>query len=116
MFSSSPGSYNVCAKIYPDSTRNIPVELGKDFTAICKLSEDSRYSADDITWFFGNVTLPRESYKKLNKSVVAVTVNVSRDMNNPLKCKATKQEWSFEEPCIYGIFLDKGCKYFFLFS
>lgn len=107
-FGCAYGSYNVCAKIYPDSTRNIPVELGKDFTAICKLSEDSRYSADDITWFFGNVTLPRESYKKLNKSVVAVTVNVSRDMNNPLKCKATKQEWSFEEPCIYGIFLDKG--------
>lgn len=92
------------------------MELGKEFTAVCKLHEDSVYDADDITWFSRNVTLPRESYKKLNKSALAVTLNISNDLNNPLKCKATKQTFSYEEPCTYGIYLDKGCKYFFLFS
>lgn len=105
-----------CAKISPDSIANIPVELGKKFTATCVLDKDSVYSADDITWAFASVPLPRETYTKINQSAVAVTVTIRSDMNDPLTCAAAKQTGSYEKRCIYGIFLDKGCKYFFLFS
>lgn len=116
IFSSPSSGFLSCAKIYPDSIKSISVELGKKFTAVCTLDKDSVYSADDITWFFANVSLPRESYTKVNQSAVALTVNISSDMSNPLKCKATKQTFSYEEPCTYGIYLEKGCKYFFPFS
>ncbi|XP_046717209.1 interleukin-6 receptor subunit beta-like [Silurus meridionalis] len=108
LFSCTVGSCDSCAKILPDSTGHIVVELEKPFTAVCNLCNESVYTADDVTWFFGTVALPRESYTKLNKSAVSVTVNVSSDMNNPLVCKASKQDISYEEKCIYGIYLDKG--------
>lgn len=115
LLSLSPGFFNNCAKIIPDSSEIIPVELGKEFTAVCTLSENSIYSADDITWSIGNVTLPRQSYRNINKSST-VSLTISSDMNNPLLCKANKQDLSYEEQCMYGIYLDKGCKYLFLFS
>lgn len=111
-----PGFSSKCARIEPDSVAKIPVELGKNFTAVCILDEDSTFSAEDISWFFSNFTIPRESYTRINKSAVSVTVTISSYMGDPLICKATKLTWSYEEPCSYGIFLDKGCKYFFLFS
>lgn len=114
LLSRSSGFFNSCAKIIPDSARYIPVELGKEFTAVCTLSEASVYSADDIKWFMGNVALPRQSYTNLNKSS-NLTLILTSDMKNPLKCNASKQEPSYEVPCEYGIFLDKGCKYFFFF-
>lgn len=89
------------------------MELEKEFKAVCTLREDSAYTADDITWFSGNVTLPKESYTKLNKSALEVTLKISNDISNPLMCKATKQAFSYEEPCTYGIYLDKGCKFLF---
>ncbi|MCI4388367.1 hypothetical protein PGIGA_G00084920 [Pangasianodon gigas] len=107
-FGCAVGFYNSCAKIYPDSRERVAVELGKEFTAVCNLREDSIYNADDIKWFLGNVALPQESYTKLNKSAIAVTVNISSDMNDPLICKAAKQIFSYEDPCLYGIFLDIG--------
>uniref|UniRef100_A0A3B1JQZ1 Interleukin 6 cytokine family signal transduce n=1 Tax=Astyanax mexicanus TaxID=7994 RepID=A0A3B1JQZ1_ASTMX len=95
-------------KIYPDSTEKIPVELGKEFTATCVLNKGSKYSADDIEWLFGDVPVPREFYKKINQSAVAVTVNISADIKSPLKCKASKQSLSYEQPCMYGIYLLMG--------
>lgn len=101
------GFFNSCAKIIPDSSTLIPVELGTIFTAVCTLSKDTIYSADDITWFIGNVTLPQQSYTNQNK-MSNVTLTIRSDMNNPLKCTASKQDFSYEEPCMYGIYLDKG--------
>ncbi|XP_058268553.1 interleukin-6 receptor subunit beta [Hemibagrus wyckioides] len=106
-FGCASGFFNSCAKIIPDSARYIPVELGKEFTAVCTLSEASVYSADDIKWFMGNIALPRQSYTNLNKSS-NLTLILTSDMKNPLKCNASKQEPSYEVPCEYGIFLDKG--------
>lgn len=110
-----PGFINKCARIDPDSITKIPVELGKKFTAVCILEENSTFSAEDISWHFANFTVPRESYTRINQSAVAVTVTVSSYMRDPLMCKATKLALSYEDPCTYGIYLDKGCKYFFLF-
>ncbi|KAK1800531.1 hypothetical protein P4O66_005750 [Electrophorus voltai] len=104
----SSGYIDNCAKIQPDSAQTIPVELDKEFTATCILHPNSKYSADNIEWLFGNITVPHELYKKVNNSAVAVTVKVSSDMKNPLICKAHKKSPSYEEPCNYGIFLDKG--------
>ncbi|XP_026996793.2 interleukin-6 receptor subunit beta-like [Tachysurus fulvidraco] len=107
-FGYASGVFNNCAKIIPDSSKHIPVELGKEFTAVCILREDSIYSADDITWSLGNVTLPRQSYRNINKSST-VSLTISSDMTNPLKCQAKKnQGLSYEDICIYGIFLEKG--------
>ncbi|KAG9263518.1 interleukin-6 receptor subunit beta [Astyanax mexicanus] len=107
-FSFAVGCIQCCAKIYPDSTEKIPVELGKEFTATCVLNKGSKYSADDIEWLFGDVPVPREFYKKINQSAVAVTVNISADIKSPLKCKASKQSLSYEQPCMYGIYLLMG--------
>ncbi|XP_072514618.1 interleukin-6 receptor subunit beta [Salminus brasiliensis] len=107
-FGFAVGSIQSCAKIQPDSPTHIPVELGKEFTATCLLQEDSRYTADDIEWFFANVSVPREFYKKINKSAVAVTLNISTGMKSPLKCSASKQSPSYEPPCTYGIYLSMG--------
>ncbi|XP_062869925.1 interleukin-6 receptor subunit beta [Trichomycterus rosablanca] len=101
------GFWERCATIVPDSTSQIPVELGKEFTAVCNLV-GSKYSADDIEWFSEKYRIPREFYKKLNKSAVAVTFNVTNSMKNPLMCNASKQSLSHEETCRYGIYLDKG--------
>ncbi|TSS11555.1 Ankyrin repeat domain-containing protein 55 [Bagarius yarrelli] len=101
------GFFNSCAKITPDSSTLIPVELGANFTAVCTLRDDSVYNANDVTWFIGNVTLPRQSYTNRNKTS-SVTLIVRSDMNNPLKCTASKQDLSYEDPCMYGIYLNKG--------
>lgn len=102
------GFIQCCVKIYPDSTEKIPVELGKEFTATCVLNKDSKYTADDIEWVFGGVSVPREFYKKINQSAVAVTVNISADIKSPLKCKASKQSLSYEAACLYGIYFFMG--------
>ncbi|XP_022536979.2 interleukin-6 receptor subunit beta [Astyanax mexicanus] len=107
-FSFAVGCIQCCDKIYPDSTEKIPVELGKEFTATCVLNKGSKYTADDIEWLFGDVSVPREFYKKINQSAVAVTVNISADIKSPLKCKASKQSLSYEQPCMYGIYLLMG--------
>lgn len=107
-FSFAVGFIQCCAKIYPDSSKTIAVELGKEFTATCVLNKDSKYTADDIEWLFKDVSVPREFYKKINQSAVAVTVNISADMKNPLKCQASKKSLSYEQTCRYGIYLSKG--------
>ncbi|XP_036451541.1 interleukin-6 receptor subunit beta isoform X2 [Colossoma macropomum] len=106
-FGCAVGLFPQCAKILPDSASRMPVEVGKEFTAICKFNQ-SLYSPEDIEWIMGNVTLPRESYKTINKSTVSVTVKISSSMKNPLKCSAFKRTPSFKGPCTYGIYLDKG--------
>lgn len=107
-FSFAVGFVQNCAKIYPDSPKSIPVELGKEFTATCSLNEDSKYTADDIEWLFADASVPREFYKKINELSVSVTVNISADMKSPLKCKAFKQNLSYEPACTYGIYLSMG--------
>ncbi|XP_076875820.1 interleukin-6 receptor subunit beta [Brachyhypopomus gauderio] len=97
-----------CAKIEPDSAQKIPVAIGQDFTATCYLDASSEYSADNIEWLLGDATVPRELYKKLNKSAVSVTVKVRSDMRDPLICKAHKKSLSYQDQCTYGIFLHKG--------
>ncbi|KAI4878836.1 hypothetical protein NFI96_033549 [Prochilodus magdalenae] len=97
-----------CAKIHPDSANKIPVEMGKEFTATCILTQDDLYTSKDIVWSIGNVTLSRELYKIINKSAVSVTVKVSGDMKNPLKCTASTGTQSYSPSCMYGIYLDKG--------
>lgn len=113
MYFLSSGAYQHCSKILPDSTGKIPVELGKEFTATCSLTPDGQYTADDIEWYFLNVTVPRTSYKKINDLAVSLTVNISDTMANPLKCIASTKAGTLLDSCAYGIYLDKGCEYLF---
>ncbi|KAL6472910.1 hypothetical protein MHYP_G00190980 [Metynnis hypsauchen] len=112
-FGCAVGLFQQCAKILPDSVYQIPIEFGTEFTAICNLNH-SVYTSEDIEWIMGNVTLPRESYKKINESAVSVTMKISSSMNNPLKCSASTRTYSsnpyssFKSPCTYGIYLQKG--------
>ncbi|KAI7793007.1 interleukin-6 receptor subunit beta [Triplophysa rosa] len=97
-----------CLKILPDSLDKIYVELGTDFTATCYLQEDSHYTSDDIEWKLDNNSLPKHDYHKINATAVSVTFTVSRDMRGRLTCFASKKSLSYEKPCLYGIFLEKG--------
>ncbi|KAJ8339608.1 hypothetical protein SKAU_G00363940 [Synaphobranchus kaupii] len=84
------GSYPIeycCGKTYPES----PVlELGREFTATCVLSElgktQTGATAGDIFWEFRNVRVPEERYTRINDSAVSMTVNITRELENPLKC------------------------------
>ncbi|XP_048027289.1 interleukin-6 receptor subunit beta [Megalobrama amblycephala] len=101
------GSNSTCLKILPDSISTIPVEVGKDFTAICHLLEGSGYTSDDIEWVLGNLSIPKQHYHKINETSVSVTVNVNSNMKGWLKCRARKP-LSFQSQCTYGISLDPG--------
>lgn len=96
-----------CVKIHPDSSGHILVEVGKEFTAICSISKDSKCDAADIEWFFGNTKVPESFYHKLNNSAVSLTVNISSEKSNPLKCQTSKMI-NQDSSCVYGIYLEKG--------
>ncbi|XP_064158204.1 uncharacterized protein LOC135236011 isoform X2 [Anguilla rostrata] len=91
IITSSKGSPERCVRLiwktYPES----PVlEVGQSFTATCVLSEDGMRetgaTAKDVFWEFRNTRVPEELYTRINDSTVSVTVNVTRELENPLKC------------------------------
>ncbi|XP_066506404.1 interleukin-6 receptor subunit beta isoform X2 [Hoplias malabaricus] len=100
-------SFQRCAKITPDSASTIPVELWKEFTAVCNVP--APYTAEDIEWFLNNRTVRPELYKKVNQTAMSVTLNVTEySLKHLLKCNASKKTHSFEFPCVYGIYLEAG--------
>ncbi|XP_016318003.1 interleukin-6 receptor subunit beta-like [Sinocyclocheilus anshuiensis] len=102
------GSNSSCVKILPDSSSNIVLEVGKNFTATCHLLEGSVYTSDDIEWRLENISIAKQFYRKINETAVSVTVNVSSDMSGLLRCRAAKESLSYAPQCIYGIFLRTG--------
>lgn len=104
-------TYN-CVKILPDSSSSIVVEVGKNFTATCHLLEGCAYTSDDIEWRLGNLSIAKQSYHRINETAVSVTINISSDMSDWLKCTAPKESLSYKPRSIYGIFLRAGCKCF----
>ncbi|XP_016377604.1 interleukin-6 receptor subunit beta-like [Sinocyclocheilus rhinocerous] len=102
------GPTNSCVKILPDSSSNIVLEVGKDFTATCHLLEGSAYTSDDIEWSLGNVSIAKQSYRKINETSVSVTVNINSNMSGWLRCRAAKKSLSYAQTCIYGILLRTG--------
>ncbi|XP_064164620.1 interleukin-6 receptor subunit beta-like [Anguilla rostrata] len=100
-----------CGKTYPES----PVlELGQSFTATCVLSEDGMRetgaTAKDIFWVFRNTRVPEELYTRINDSAVSVTVNVTRELENPLKCSVLARFPSHtrEVRNVHGLFFAVG--------
>uniref|UniRef100_A0A672MYC1 Interleukin-6 receptor subunit beta-like n=1 Tax=Sinocyclocheilus grahami TaxID=75366 RepID=A0A672MYC1_SINGR len=102
------GSNSSCVKILPDSSSDIVLEVGKNFTATCHLLEGSVYTSDDIEWRLENISIAKQFYRKINETAVSVTVNVSSDMSGLLRCRAAKKSLSYAPQCIYGIFLRTG--------
>ncbi|XP_058645744.1 interleukin-6 receptor subunit beta isoform X1 [Onychostoma macrolepis] len=102
------GSTKSCVKVLPDSSGNIVVEVGKDFTATCHLLEGSAYTSDDIEWLLNNVSIAKQFYRKINETSVSVTIGITSDMSGLLLCKAAKTSLSYVPECKYGIFLRTG--------
>ncbi|XP_073685803.1 interleukin-6 receptor subunit beta [Garra rufa] len=102
------GSNSSCVKIIPDANDNISLEVGKIFTATCHLVGGSVYTSDDIEWSLENISIAKQSIRKLNETSVSVTIDVTSDMNGWLRCKAAKKTLSYVPPCIYGISLRAG--------
>ncbi|XP_036384239.1 interleukin-6 receptor subunit beta-like isoform X1 [Megalops cyprinoides] len=100
-----------CGRIFPES----PVlEVGKEFTATCVLSEKGKKetgaTADDIYWDFKNVPVPKEYYTKLNDSAASMTVNVTSDLESPLKCNVITRLASLHSSprIVHGVFFSVG--------
>ncbi|XP_048875268.1 interleukin-6 receptor subunit beta [Brienomyrus brachyistius] len=89
------------------------LEIGKEFTATCVLYEfghrQTQATADDIYWQFGNVTVDKEYYTKINNSAVSLTVTVTKDLKQPLKCNIYTRVLSYKHPKnVHGIFFRVG--------
>uniref|UniRef100_A0A8C9VB78 Interleukin 6 cytokine family signal transducer n=1 Tax=Scleropages formosus TaxID=113540 RepID=A0A8C9VB78_SCLFO len=99
-----------CGTIVPET----PVlELGKEFTATCILSEYGRQytraTADDISWMFRNVTVDRKYYTKINESAISITVNITEETKSPLKCNVISHVLSHpESKNVYGMLFTVG--------
>ncbi|TRY85574.1 hypothetical protein DNTS_032552, partial [Danionella cerebrum] len=101
------GSISSSVKILPESPWDpIPVEVGRNFTATCHILPGSGYTSSDISWAFGNKSVPEQAYHRINETAVSVTVNISSGMNGWLKCSVRKP-FSFDES-IQGILLKAG--------
>uniref|UniRef100_A0AAY4DUB1 Fibronectin type-III domain-containing protein n=1 Tax=Denticeps clupeoides TaxID=299321 RepID=A0AAY4DUB1_9TELE len=96
-----------CAKIEPDSSHPIPVEIGKEFTAVCVLRHTD-FTADDIVWMNKTSPLPNKYYTKVNNSASSITFNVTKGNDWTLTCSARRQSYQHFSPCIYGIMLRIG--------
>ncbi|KAJ8261165.1 hypothetical protein COCON_G00168880 [Conger conger] len=100
-----------CGRAYPES----PVlELDREFTATCVLSElgkrETRATADDMFWEFKNVRVPKERYSKINDSAISMTVNVTKELQRPLKCQVQTRYPSHNPPVktVHGLFFTVG--------
>ncbi|KAJ8286724.1 hypothetical protein GJAV_G00042590 [Gymnothorax javanicus] len=100
-----------CGKTFPES----PVlELGREFTATCVLSargkRETGATADDLFWEFKNVRVPKERYTRINDSAISMTVNVTRELENPLKCNVLTRSPSRERSIrnVHGLFFTAG--------
>nr|XP_023649577.1 interleukin-6 receptor subunit beta isoform X1 [Paramormyrops kingsleyae] len=87
------------------------LEIGKEFTATCVLYESglAQATADDIYWQFGNETVDKKYYTKINNSAVSLMVTVTKDLKQPLKCNIYTQLLSYKHPKnVHGIFFKVG--------
>uniref|UniRef100_A0AAY4DUR1 Interleukin 6 signal transducer n=1 Tax=Denticeps clupeoides TaxID=299321 RepID=A0AAY4DUR1_9TELE len=93
--------------LFPDSSHPIPVEIGKEFTAVCVLRHTD-FTADDIVWMNKTSPLPNKYYTKVNNSASSITFNVTKGNDWTLTCSARRQSYQHFSPCIYGIMLRIG--------
>ncbi|XP_067290345.1 interleukin-6 receptor subunit beta-like [Pseudorasbora parva] len=93
-------------KIVPNSIGKIPVEVGTNFTVTCHLLEGSGSTSDDIEWIWGNVSIEKQYYHKINETSVSVTVNITSDMKGWLRCQVTLKTLPVKRT--NGIFIEAG--------
>lgn len=88
------------------------VQIGTNFTATCVIINTAEVTADDLYWNLSASVVPKEYYRKINTSALAVTIPITGENSEWLFCHARQHSASYvilnKSKFTHGIWLTKG--------
>lgn len=91
------------------------LEIGTNFTATCWINGAPQLTVDDLHWMHAQIEIPKENYRKINRTAVQVTIPVTDTQGklDLLLCQCKEEFVQINtRRCQHGIFMRKSCECF----